>query len=633
MSIENDLHRLVHDVEPDEALRNRLRLRVQAKIDPLTLRNIIADVAPSASFALRAKQRILRALQPITAERLEHAAESIRIDRGAFARMKTSVLGRLQPASEPLTHIWFKWGAAFAVFVIAIRMMPVFLLASPTSADVGVQVIPTGSVSMLLEQGWTYIDRPHIIRQQTLIRTDVGARATIIFGDEGVLRLAENTIVSVHGVTKMSTDSSVTVSLVNGHVWALGLFVPPKPGMSIITSGGAVTVTAGSIDIIDDGLQASATVFDRGATAHNGNATALLIAGETLALRSVGALVVRPVARTVSADPWVMENLASDSVHREDIARLLEQRRNEAASILPTSIFYPAKRFAEEVDVFFTFTNTGRTKKRLDQAHVRLSEALALLKAGETQEVTSSLDAYRSTIVSLASGTGDTLVRHLIQEQIADASAIIGSKGDASASGSLALLNRAIADIGDAIPDADLQQSDVEGYIIVNRLISVNAAFGRSSNVSAALQSYRDIQPYLKGFLADSSNAHPLLKKEAVSLLAKTASLAKSKTDGETKIAQALVTDIAQFLPPAPDDLVVSEDALNARVHDMYDRIFVFRHPRSRYNQLLAEMVNLERDPNRGTLLRRLKSALPEGLGDYVNTEIKKLGDELKGSI
>jgi hypothetical protein len=89
-------------------------------------------------------------------------------------------------------------------------------------------------------------------------------------------------------------------------------------------------------------------------------------------------------------------------------------------------------------------------------------------------------------------------------------------------------------------------------------------------------------------------------------------------------------SDVAQYLPPEPEKVLVSEEELNATVQAMVERILLFRHPLSRYNQLQVEMQSLGKNPNRGTLLRRLKAALPIGLGEYVNTEIKKLGDELK---
>jgi hypothetical protein len=74
----------------------------------------------------------------------------------------------------------------------------------------------------------------------------------------------------------------------------------------------------------------------------------------------------------------------------------------------------------------------------------------------------------------------------------------------------------------------------------------------------------------------------------------------------------------------------LSESELNAQVQAIVDRIFALKLPRSRYNELMNAMRDLEGNPNRGTILRRLYRALPEnGLAGYVRTEIKELGDEL----
>ncbi len=94
-----------------------------------------------------------------------------------------------------------------------------------------------------------------------------------------------------------------------------------------------------------------------------------------------------------------------------------------------------------------------------------------------------------------------------------------------------------------------------------------------------------------------------------------------------------IASDIAQYLPAEQDKILLSEEELSAHVEQVVERVLLFRHPTSRYNQLLAEMRDLETDPNRGTLLRRLKAALPEGLGEYVNTEIQELRDELETAL
>jgi hypothetical protein len=144
-----------------------------------------------------------------------------------------------------------------------------------------------------------------------------------------------------------------------------------------------------------------------------------------------------------------------------------------------------------------------------------------------------------------------------------------------------------------------------------------------------ALAEYDTIRPYLSTLLKDQSSTNTLLKKEATSLLVSLSDVLPTSSL-EDAARRAISTDIAQYLPQEKEEVLVSEAELTAQVQAMMSRIFVFRHPRSRYNQLLVEMTSLAGNARRGTLLRRLKVALPDALGEYVNTEVKKLGDELK---
>jgi len=76
----------------------------------------------------------------------------------------------------------------------------------------------------------------------------------------------------------------------------------------------------------------------------------------------------------------------------------------------------------------------------------------------------------------------------------------------------------------------------------------------------------------------------------------------------------------------------ISADPLEALAQQIYDRVFGYKMPRSRYNQLLAEFRSLEGNPDQGRILRQLYRILPEnGLGQYVRTEFQRVREQVQG--
>lgn len=633
---ESDLQRLSEGVIPSDALKLRVKARMQQQIRPEALLRTVEKLKPAKALTLSLKERILQAIAPAPAHELSHVADGVYADTSAFARMKHTVLSSLRPIPDPAISIGFKWAAAFAVFVLVIRTMPIVFLPA-TSAEAGVQLIPSGSVSVSVGGVWKTVDQPEVLRGPVMIRTEEGAKATLIFNDDGVFRLGSSTTLRVHNVFDHQTASDgPTAGLVRGEVWALGLVPPFTDGLSIQTSGGRIAVNAGSVSIKDDGTVTTVAVYDRGATLQKGAQTVFLVTGEKVSVKGDAPLTIASMPTSAFTDGSVSANLAQDAVHRTEIAKLQSERRLEMAGILPTSILYSAKRLAEEVDVLFTVTRDGRAEKRLEQANTRLSEALTLIKEGQGEEAQAPLTEYKQSLVAMAGDENDSLVKYFVQKHIADASVDIGTDTEESNDpGSVELLKQAIADIDAALPNADLKPKDIEGYMLVDTLAQMHHDFALHKDPAAAAAAYAEVSPYLKELLDEKQGAHPLLQKEAKALLVSTSALFKDAGTSDDEILIALETDISQYLPEEQEAILLSEEQLNAEIQKILDRILLFRHPRSRYNQLLAEIAMIiEKHPDDvGVWLRRLKTTLPDGLGEYVNTAIQKLGDELKSEM
>lgn len=596
------LQRLAESVTPDDEARLRVKQRILSRTDAVRLRQTVDGVLPDSSMRLSLRRAVVSRLLPI--------------------------------AKAPFIHGSLKWAAAFAVFLLVIRAMPLVFLVPALRADSNVQIIPNGDdVQVLIGGLWQQVTTPQVIRGPLLIRTGA-SRVTIILNSDGVFRLEPDTTFKLHdiGEDRQSPAVRPTASLVRGQVWILGLVAPLDDAISVETSRGIVSVNSGSASVSDDGTIAVVTIYDRGATFQSTTQTSLLVSGEQGVARSGSPLALVMIPTRAFTAAGVSENLQQDAVHRAEIAKLQQERRERMAGILPTSILYSAKRMAEEVDVLFTLNHDVRAEKRIQQADTRLSEALALLQQGQNAEASVPLTEYRDSLVAMASGTGDNLVKFLIKRQIADASVTLSSP---SSSGSrIQLVRSAILDVSAAIPDAALQSRDIEGYVLVDKLTEINYSLSVVHNLTGALAAYADVQPYLKSLLAEKDGTHPLLQKEARSLLVVTSALIKEAGKGnqENKLVAAVQSDISRYLPAETASVLLSEEELNKTVQAIVSRMLIFKSPLSRYNQLIYDMSELKGNPNRGMLLRRLYRALPEnGLGGYVLTEIKNLGDELKG--
>ncbi len=626
MSSSLDLHRLSQEVHPSDALRRRIDLRIQQRIGG-DLRALSNAQTVDSSARVRILESITHRISPALGLNLERLASHF--PRSPLPLLREAIFLRLEPRSISFFGQWMKWSFAFVLLAFLVRISPFVFTAPSLRAQTGIYLLPKGDVSVLHGSLSETVTDSRLLDRATTIRTGANGSATIILHDDGVLRLAPNTELSLADLSdRPMKQGDHTATLAFGQMWMFGLVPSFVDGLSIHTRLGDVVVNEGSASVFDDGTTVAIASYDRGVTVESSSQQFLLIAPERLTARGNSRFVLSRSAKREQESLWVQENLQYDAAHRSDLAAVFSERKKDDTAILPTSLLYPAKRFAEEVDVFFAFNATKKSEKRLAQANSRLHEAFALLDDGKESEASIPFSEYRATLLALASSTQDNLVQSLIREQVASASTSL-LDADQTSSGSMKLLLSAVQDVSTVLPDANLRPEDIQGYILIDRLSRMHKDLQNRDGAANAVAQYQNIRPYLSTLLRDQSETNALLKKEAIALLVSSSHELASASLDETA-RRALTTDIAQYLPQEKELVLASEEELNAQVQSMLSRMFVFRHPRSRYNQLLVEMQGLQGNPQRGTLLRRLKVALPDMFGEYVNTEIKKLGDELK---
>ncbi len=624
------IQRLARDTSPSDAFRAKVLRRVEHKIRPESLLDAVSAVEPTPAFRETAKNRMFKSIRSGSAALLPTLAGGIDMSPARRAELKEQVLARLDVRRAPWASGFIKWTAAFAAFVLLVRSLPLVLMAPVLQAETLVQIVASGDVEVTIAGIQITLNGTNELRGPAIISTGPNSQATVIFNDDGVLRVAPNSKVHVLDIGDRPHFASLrpTVTLEKGQVWVLGMLPASFTPISVGTSQGTAFVNAGSMSVSNDGNRVTVAVYDRGASFQSPTKQELLVSGERLVVagRSVA---VSKIPASQFLQTQVSVNLDLDGVHRTEIREVQRNRREKMAGILPGSTFYTAKRISEQIDVMFTLDQDSKEEKIAQQADTRLNEAMTLLDQGQQEEAEKPLSEFKNTLVALADSSGSTTARFLVQQQIDDASSslVLGADSDDQ----ITSLQQTVLDLSTAIPDAD-KSRDIKGYVLVDKLIELNQSLQLSASLTGAVQSLNDISPELADILNDETT-HPLLKKEATSLLASVSEKLNSLSEGPSDpVVVAAQAGIAQYLPQDTTQVLVTEAQLDKEIDDAFNEIFSMDMPRSRYNVLMNILTDwrVNNDPNRGTKLRRLYRKLPPNfLAGYVRTEIKNMGDEL----
>jgi hypothetical protein len=355
-----------------------------------------------------------------------------------------------------------------------------------------------------------------------------------------------------------------------------------------------------------------------------GTRTLALVAGEGVRLGSVPSNV-RKMTEREEASAWVANNLDRDAVRRKEIAVLQQKRRARSAGILPGSSLYPVKRVAEAVDILLTIGQEAKVQKLLDHANTRLNEAAALLASGTgTDAAQKPLDEYRQTLLAVATGSGELtkLVNDRVAQEVADSTAALPDD-------QAYLLKKTVLETSAELPESGVKPADVQGTMLVDTLAMLTQQ-AEEGGVSDALTTFQTLLPQLDMVDDATSSLSPEMRKEAKAALTAFAQTVEDKGLPTGTGAVVLGADVSRYLLTRKQIVSLTDEQIEFFVQQMCSRIFLYKQPISRYNQLLPEFRSIEKSPHRGRILRRLYHALPEnGLARYVRTEFQKVREEV----
>ncbi len=639
-SPEDLLRSLSGELRPDRGLQKRIKGRLQARMAaPEFFTEVKEALVPPVGLPARLWARIARQIEPLQPislwSRLRHSFEPA---ADLQSLIKARIFGRLQPAHAPAFVRPLKWAAAFAVLLLLVRLSPLVFLAHPSIAESTIVALPTAGESDIVTQGLSQpFTSPLTITRPVTLQTHDG-EMTIAFYNSAIVRLGHNTTVTLRTIDQPTVSShALALSLDEGKIWVLGLMPNPLQGLAIGTPYGNVTINEGSASIEETAHNVLVRVWDRGTAIERHGKQLTLVEGRQMALDGSAALAASTIDPSAYQDSWVSANLADDAVHRRELAQMQQERLAAAAGILPTSPLYPAKRFAESVEVFLALNPTDRARKIIDNANARLSEAAALLSQGSGSVATATLKEYHDTVLSVATASGaDKTVTSLLQQEVmtkatADTAAALPDDQQAYA------LKAAVRDTIASLP-SDLPKPDVNAAALLDELTVVKQQV-QQGEVQSAKVKLAELTPSLSA--ANDPSVPPDVKQEVSATLSSVDAAVQQGEEQQQQLAQELGGKIIS-LPISSDGNVertvpvirpsqpavepLTDAQIEQRAQQIRGRIFIFGEKRSRLNELRQQILFLQNDPYEGPILHHLYSILPgDGLAQYVRREITNL--------
>ena len=630
MNFESLFSGLRKDLHPDAKVKRRIERSVHNRItsgDAL-FADIKRDLAPQKDLQKTVWNRIAPAGGRVTADTLQEVKNTLTPSESFRRTLRDRLLLRLKGLEpvhpEARGSVVLKW---------IVQASPMLFMASPTVAKSEVLLLPTrGEVSISVNGMWQKIDQQLVLEPGMMLRTHDG-EASIIFHDDGVVRLAEDTTVHIDDLLARldaTADMKPILTLYTGKIWIQGLVPAQLPGLTVASSYGTITVNKGSVSIAEDDV-VDIEVYDRSATVTRNGEDIYLASGErTQLVEGNSVALVKKIPNKWYQYTWASQNLQRDAVHRDGIAQQQHERRIAQAGILPTSRLYPVKRFAELMDVMMTFDDQTRVEKRLQLAETRLNEAAALIDENEEQEADTALLEYKTSLQAISDDYKDGdftqyLVTRAIAESAAQYSAI--QPGDDSY-----LITKTVLETSADLPTEDHAQ----GTLLLDGLTVLVQAVdqGHTDLVEAV---WSDMQPYLSDLQDDETAMKPSMYKEAKTLLSFLATSLQVAHERGVEVDSQLLNETAIYLPPPKDtsSVVLSEDDIMNIVMGIKTKIFLYHMTQPRINQFVSEMKALEGHPDEGRILRRLAQVLPDGpesFPDKVYKQIVKLRWENAGA-
>ncbi|MEK7523971.1 MAG: DUF5667 domain-containing protein [Patescibacteria group bacterium] len=245
-----------------------------------------------------------------------------------------------------------------------------------------------------------------LLKADDVIRTGPGSSASILFLDQSVSRLDENTEIRISKLFANplnKTETLVEVVLNHGQLWSRVINLIDNFSHFQVKAQNALAVAkkkaAFSVSISSKGKAKVSAIKNR---------VELVVATdkkvvETTLVKGFDAEVKmesNDAPKIISQEgkiptDWVAQNLAQDDVYIESVKQDVKDQLRDQVTMLPWNPMYAVKEFSENTKIALTFDGLDRQKKILTVAQEKLAEAEVYLENGDKERSQRSMNEFR----------------------------------------------------------------------------------------------------------------------------------------------------------------------------------------------------------------------------------------------
>jgi hypothetical protein len=361
------------------------------------------------------------------------------------ARLKEAMKRRPRSLLHHLIFQWKLWQkllAGTATIAILLGAFQFSFSHAPYISAGGISVnIIYGGVAVNSSEGLRKgYDGQSVGEGDTLITGDwENALVELQIFNHAIIRLGDNTSVKIEDV---SQNDEVTLSL-EGKIWVKTFdeeshlklrasesttVTVPRGAASILSNARLTKVmTKENIALVEVMNTENGTVKSQKVQVPEEHVINIPKAIEKNPEVSIESKKVANVDTVLGGDGegWIEENEKQDKVFKENLEQQKKEEMKKVAGTLPGSPLYTAKKMGEEAKLR-ALPENEKPLARLDQAKIRLHEAIVLFDEGKSEDADAVLEEYKDAIQNITEekryGVQESEILDALRKQLEEAS-------------------------------------------------------------------------------------------------------------------------------------------------------------------------------------------------------------------
>jgi len=256
------------------------------------------------------------------------------------------------------------------------------------------------------------------LREGDIIQSLSDSSATILFADNSLMRLSEDTEIKLLNLNEGVVNPNVSIFVSKGKVWnnLIGLVAGGTEYKFYTDNLEGVVANAAIFDleladnftrVVNFKKQVVLNVLEK-----EDFQSVALAKGEVLKLDN-GEIAIDEGLTELNLG-WIQNNLEKDVKYSEELIALLLEERKKKAGTVPGSIFYPVEELTRSAKLAVTLNPEKKNKVKLEIANEKLLEAEVLIAQGDdpqellndykevVEEVAADVDELREDSLELA---------------------------------------------------------------------------------------------------------------------------------------------------------------------------------------------------------------------------------------